>query len=228
MLSLNNVHKSYLLSSNEVPVLMDINLSIESGEFVAIMGASGSGKSTLMHLCGLLDLKLMSGDYHFFGHNVFSLSENELARLRNQYIGFVFQQFHLLSKLSAILNAELPLVYSGVSKRVRKEKARAALHKVGLGNREDYYPNQLSGGQKQRVAIARAIINDPKIIFADEPTGALDSKTSEQIMELFAMLNKEGRTIVMVTHDNHVAAYTDRKIVLKDGVIIDDRRIKSC
>ncbi|MEH7177441.1 ABC transporter ATP-binding protein [Neobacillus vireti] len=219
MIQLESITKSYLLGKESVNVLNHISLSIEQGEFVAIMGPSGSGKSTLMNMIGCLD-KPTTGEYLLGGENVSHYSENELARVRNQSIGFVFQQFHLLPRLTALKNVELPMIYAGVSKVERQSRAEEALKKVGLADRMDHLPNALSGGQKQRVAIARAIVNKPKIILADEPTGALDSKTSIDIMEQFRELNEEeGVTVIIVTHESEVAEYAKRTIFVRDGMI---------
>jgi putative ABC transport system ATP-binding protein len=219
MIELEYITKTYLLGKESVNVLNKISLKIEQGEFVAIMGPSGSGKSTLMNMIGCLD-KPTTGTYTLSGENVSHYSDNELARVRNQSIGFVFQQFHLLPRLSALKNVELPMIYAGVSKSERQSRAEEALKKVGLADRMDHLPNALSGGQKQRVAIARAIVNKPKIILADEPTGALDSKTSIDIMEQFRELNEgEGVTVIVVTHESEVAAYAKRTIFVRDGMI---------
>jgi putative ABC transport system ATP-binding protein len=219
MIQLEYITKTYLLGKESVNVLNNISLRIEQGEFVAIMGPSGSGKSTLMNMIGCLD-KPTTGTYNLSGENVSHYSENELARVRNQSIGFVFQQFHLLPRLSALKNVELPMIYAGVTKYERQSRAEEALIKVGLADRMDHLPNALSGGQKQRVAIARAIVNKPKIILADEPTGALDSKTSVSIMEQFRELNQEeGVTIIVVTHESEVAEYANRTIFVRDGMI---------
>jgi putative ABC transport system ATP-binding protein len=219
MIQLESITKTYLLGKESVNVLDNISLIIEQGEFVAIMGPSGSGKSTLMNMIGCLD-KPTTGTYTLSGENVSHYSDNELARVRNQSIGFVFQQFHLLPRLSALKNVELPMIYAGVSKSERQTRAVEALRKVGLSDRMDHLPNALSGGQKQRVAIARAIVNKPKIILADEPTGALDSKTSIDIMEQFRELNEEeGVTVIVVTHESEVAAYANRTIYVRDGMI---------
>ena len=202
-------------------MLRGIDLTIRKGEFVAIMGPSGSGKSTLMNIIGCLD-QPTSGTYILNGEDVSNYDEKALAKVRNRSIGFVFQQFHLLPRLNAWRNVELPMIYAGKRKQERYEKALEALEKVGLADRVNHMPNELSGGQKQRVAIARAIVNAPQIILADEPTGALDTKTSAQVMNLFTMLNQEGVTIVLVTHEPEIAAYADRIIRLRDGQIIDE------
>lgn len=223
MLKLNNVKKVYKTGALEVPVLHGIDLTIEDGESVAIMGPSGSGKSTLMNVIGLLDTP-SSGEFFFNDEDISKASEARLTKLRNQHIGFVFQHFHLLPRFSALKNVETPLIYAGVSKRERIRRAKEMLEKVGLGDRIDHLPNQLSGGQKQRVAIARALVNQPEMILADEPTGALDSKTSGQIMELLVQLNKEGKTVIIVTHEEEIAKYMKRIVVLRDGVIVEERR----
>ncbi|RWR13555.1 ABC transporter ATP-binding protein [Siminovitchia fortis] len=222
-MKLSEITKVYGNGSLQVPVLHGIDLAVEDGEFIAIMGPSGSGKSTLMNIIGFLDYPT-TGTFELNGENISSAKEKQLAKLRNEHIGFVFQQFFLLPRLNAQKNVEAPLIYAGVPKRERMERAKQMLEKVGLGDRVKHLPNQLSGGQKQRVAIARALVNNPTLILADEPTGALDSKTSAQIMDLLVQLNKEGKTVIIVTHEEEIAAYTDRIITLKDGKIIDDRR----
>ncbi len=223
LIKLTNINKSYRNGDQELRVLKDIDLEVEEGEFLAIMGPSGSGKSTLMNIIGLLD-RSSSGDYWLEGEEVSQLSEKKLASVRNDQIGFVFQQFFLLSKLNALQNVELPLIYAGVPSAKRKKLAKQYLEKVELAERMTHLPSELSGGQKQRVAIARALVNTPAIILADEPTGALDTKTGQQIMELLIELNNEGKTIIMVTHEPEIAAYAKRTIVLRDGVITEDRR----
>ncbi|MFA6018329.1 MAG: ABC transporter ATP-binding protein, partial [Patescibacteria group bacterium] len=210
--------KTYHNDDIETPVLRGVDLDVMSGEFVALMGPSGSGKSTLMHIMGFLD-QPEEGTYKFQGRDVSRLSSNELAMMRRGEVGFVFQAFHLLPRLSVIENIMLPLVYMGVPAKERKERAEKALEGVGLSERLDYLPNQLSGGQKQRVAIARSLITDPAVIFADEPTGNLDSKSSDQVLNILRDLNKAGRTIVMVTHEVDAAAYASRIIRMKDGVV---------
>lgn len=225
LISLKNVTKSYVLGSdksgevNVVKALKGVTLSINEGEFVAIVGPSGSGKSTLMHIVGILD-KPTSGEVVLEGKNIASASEDELSVLRNKYIGFVFQSFNLLAKTTAVDNVELPLIYSGIPKKERDEKAIQALNSVGLGTRLYHTPAQLSGGQQQRVAIARALITKPSIILADEPTGNLDSKSGHEIMELLKKLNKEGNTIVLVTHDMEIAKNAKRQIIIKDGEVV--------
>ncbi len=221
LIQLSNVVKSYSNGDQELNVLKGIDLTVYEGEFVAIMGPSGSGKSTLMNIIGLLD-KPTSGDYSLNGTQVEELKEKQLAKVRNQEIGFVFQQFFLLSKLSALQNVELPLVYAGVNSSKRRQLAKQFLEKVELSERMKHLPSELSGGQKQRVAIARALVNNPSIILADEPTGALDTKTSDQIMQLLTELNREGKTIVMVTHEPEIADFATRKIIIRDGEITRD------
>ncbi|HEL9634718.1 TPA: ABC transporter ATP-binding protein [Streptococcus suis] len=223
LIRLTNINKSYKNGDQELRVLKDIDLEVEEGEFLAIMGPSGSGKSTLMNIIGLLD-RSTTGNYWLEGQEVSQLSEKKLASVRNDQIGFVFQQFFLLSKLNALQNVELPLIYAGVPANQRKKLAKRYLEKVELAERMTHLPSELSGGQKQRVAIARALVNTPAIILADEPTGALDTKTGEQIMELLTELNNEGKTIIMVTHEPEIAAYAKRKIVLRDGIITEDSR----
>lgn len=224
MMKLSNISKIYKSGKLEVPVLHDINLEIDDGEFIAIMGPSGSGKSTLMNIIGFLDSPT-SGDYELNGEKITAFHENQLAGLRNKHIGFVFQQFFLLPRLNAIKNVEAPLVYADIKKRERVMRAEEMLAKVGLADRTRHLPNELSGGQKQRVCIARALVNNPEVILADEPTGALDSKTGLQIMELFTQLNEEGKTVIVVTHEEEIAAYANRTIFLRDGVITEERRL---
>lgn len=222
MITLNHIAKTYYQGKLAVPILHGISLTIQSGEFVSIMGPSGSGKSTLMNIIGCLD-RPTEGEYMLNDVNILTADESKLALIRNEYIGFVFQHFNLLPRLSAVENVELPLVYGGIKKAERRKRALEALGKVGLADRVHHLPNELSGGQK-RVAIARAIANNPTFIMADEPTGALDTKSGEQVMDIFTKLNAEGTTIVMVTHEEEVAAYSSRRIVLRDGKITEDRR----
>lgn len=223
LIHLSQITKSYRNGDEALQVLKGIDLTVEEGEFLAIMGPSGSGKSTLMNIIGLLD-RPTTGDYELNGTQVEELSEKELSRFRNKEIGFVFQQFFLLAKLDALQNVELPLIYAGVPASKRQEMAASFLEKVELGQRMKHLPSELSGGQKQRVAIARALVNNPSIILADEPTGALDTKTGDQIMALLKALNEEGKTIVMVTHEPEIADHAKRVIVLRDGEITEDRR----
>lgn len=220
MIQLRNVCKGYQRGDIHIPVLKNVSLSINAGEFVAIMGPSGSGKSTLLNLLGCLDT-VDSGEYILKQRRIQHSTEDELARIRNREIGFVFQSFNLIPRINAQRNVELPMVYMGVSPDIRAKRARAALNIVGLEDRVDHIPAHLSGGQSQRVAIARAIVNDPDIIIADEPTGALDSQASKEIMHLFQHLQASGKTVVMVTHENEIASYAQRIIRVHDGEIID-------
>jgi len=222
LIEIQDVTKVYRMGDNVLNALDGVSLSIEEGEFVAIMGASGSGKSTLMNLIGCLD-RPTSGKYLLAGKDVGKMGVNEQAEARNRLIGFVFQNFNLLARTSAQENVELPLVYQGIGGRDRKRRAISALTRVGLGERLDHTPAQLSGGQQQRVAIARAIVGEPKLILADEPTGALDSKTTVEVMRLLQDLGKTGITVVIVTHEPEVGAYANRLIVVRDGKIIEDK-----
>lgn len=219
LLTLSHVSKTYRADSYEVKAINDLSLEINKGEFISIMGPSGCGKSTLMHLLGCLDIP-SSGRILFEQLNISSLSEKELAKIRNKKIGFIFQTFNLLPKTTALANVELPLIYTGIPANQRKERAKKVLMTVGLENRLSHFPNQLSGGQQQRVAIARALINNPGLILADEPTGNLDSKSGQEILDLLSKLNKEGRTIVLVTHDKEIAKYAQRIIQMRDGKIV--------
>ena len=223
ILELDNIYKDYISGKMVVPVLKDVCLHVKEGEYVAVMGPSGSGKSTLMNIIGCLD-EPTSGTFLLNGKNVLGLSENEVADERLHNIGFVFQTFQLLPKQTALENVALPLVYAGVSKKERRKRAAQALERVGLGDRMNFLPTQLSGGQKQRVAIARAMVNNPKILLADEPTGALDSKSSLQVMELFQKLNDDGVTVLMITHDSDVAKFAKRTVYIFDGELTEERK----
>ena len=220
ILELKGIYKNYQQGKMSVPVLKDVNFSMEEGEYVAIMGPSGSGKTTLMNIIGCLD-KPTEGSFSLDGQDILNCSENDMSDLRLNKIGFVFQSFHLLPRQSALANVELPLNYAKVPKKERRERALKALERVGLADRVDFLPNQLSGGQMQRVAIARAIVNNPKLLLADEPTGALDSKSGAQIMELFQSLHEEGVTIIMITHDSEIASHAQRVIHIRDGQIAE-------
>ncbi|HEX9949064.1 MAG TPA: ATP-binding cassette domain-containing protein, partial [Thermodesulfobacteriota bacterium] len=224
MIEIRHVTKTYTMGTVEVHALRDVSLKIDPGEFVAIMGPSGSGKSTLMHIVGFLD-RPDSGAYLLGGKDITELGDDDLAILRNRLAGFVFQQFHLLPRISAVENAELPLIYAG--RRSLKEKAHEKMREVGLAQRESHHPNELSGGEQQRVAIARSLVNEPFIIFADEPTGNLDTKSEEEIIALLEDLNKKGKTIVMVTHEQEIAVRAQRIIRMRDGQIISDERKKT-
>lgn len=221
VISLNDIHKSYYLGKQELPVLKGINLSVMNNEYLSLMGPSGSGKSTLMNIIGCLDT-LSNGQYILNNKDVSKMSDDELADVRNIEIGFVFQQFNLLPRLTAWENVALPLIYAGISKTERETRAKDMLQRVGLAERTDHKPNELSGGQSQRVAIARALINNPSIILADEPTGNLDTKTSDEIMELFAQIHEQGNTVMLVTHEEDIAACTKRVVRIRDGVVESD------
>jgi putative ABC transport system ATP-binding protein len=224
LIRVEEVHKTYRMGDVEVPALRGINLTIAHGEFVAVMGSSGSGKSTFMNILGCLD-RPSAGRYFLEGQEVGSLSADEWAYIRNKRIGFVFQGFNLLSRTSALENVELPMMYNGFASQERHRRAIEVLTLVGLGNRLDHTPNQLSGGQQQRVAIARALVNRPPLVLADEPTGNLDSVTSNEIMGLFQQLNRDQRiSVILVTHESDIAAHARRQIVFRDGVVVSDQR----
>jgi putative ABC transport system ATP-binding protein len=221
VISLRQVVKEYRMGDTDVHALQGISLDIGQGDFVAIMGASGSGKSTLMNIVGCLDVPTR-GHFWLDGVNVRTLDDDDLARIRNRKIGFVFQSFNLLPRMSAIANVELPLVYAGVRPHERRDRAARALEAVGLGERMDHYPSEMSGGQQQRAAVARAIVTNPALILADEPTGNLDTESSLDVMSVFAALHSQGRTVVLITHEEDIAAYTERVVKLRDGRIVDD------
>ena len=223
IIHLDNIRKSYFMGRQELQVLKGISLDIQKNEYVALMGPSGSGKSTLMNILGCLDTPT-GGDYHLNGHQVSKMIDNDLAEIRNKEIGFVFQQFNLLPRLSAMENVALPLIYSGVTKKQRMERAMSVLEQVDLADRSHHRPNELSGGQCQRVAIARALVNNPSLVLADEPTGNLDSKTSYEIMNIFGKIQQAGNTIVLVTHEEDIAHYAKRIVRLRDGVIETDKK----
>lgn len=221
VIDIQGITKTYVNGKLSVPVLHGIDLVVNKGEFVSIMGPSGSGKSTFMNILGCLD-RPTTGSYRLNGDEVATLSDDELAYVRNKQIGFVFQSFNLLTKLTALENVALPMIYAGVNKKMRIERATQLLQSVGLGERMDHLPSELSGGQRQRVAIARALANNPTIIMADEPTGNLDSKSTIDVMNIFRGLHDEGRTILLVTHEPDIATYASRNVVLKDGIIVED------
>ncbi|WP_337742560.1 ABC transporter ATP-binding protein [Fusobacterium gonidiaformans] len=221
MIQIKKVNKYYINGENKLHALQDVDFHIQKGEFVSIMGSSGSGKSTMMNILGCLDREF-EGEYVLDGISIREIAEKNLCKVRNQKIGFVFQSFHLLPKLSALENVELPLVYAGISKKEREERAKKMLEIVGLGTRLHHRPNELSGGQRQRVAIARALVNDPAIILADEPTGNLDSQSEKEIMNFFQELHQKGKTIVVVTHEPEVAKYTKRILYFKDGKLLGE------
>ncbi|MBM4257765.1 MAG: ABC transporter ATP-binding protein [Deltaproteobacteria bacterium] len=225
LIQVENLAKVYHLGEVDVHALRGVTLSIATGEFIAVMGASGSGKSTFMNILGCLD-RPTAGRYLLEGKDVSTASPDERAEIRRSKLGFVFQNFNLLSRTSAVENVELPLVYSVVSRKEQRTRALQALHAVGLTGREHHLPSQLSGGQQQRVAIARALVNNPSVILADEPTGNLDTTTSEEIMTVFADLNRQGITVILVTHEHDIAAFTRRRIVFRDGLIVTDERVE--
>ena len=218
LLEMTDIVKTYNIAGEDQVVLNHIDFDVERGEFVSILGPSGSGKSTMMNIIGCLDVPT-SGRYILHGKEIANMDQIELAPIRNNEIGFIFQSFQLLKRNTILENVELPLIYSKIPTRERHERAREMLERMGLGNKLDFYPNQLSGGQQQRVAISRAVVTQPSILLADEPTGALDQKTGQQVMELFAELNEEGRTIIMITHDKHIAAHAKRIVKILDGVM---------
>ncbi|MCI0506543.1 MAG: ABC transporter ATP-binding protein [Gammaproteobacteria bacterium] len=222
MILLQDVSKTYYLGEASVPVLKHVTLQIKQGEFVAIMGPSGSGKSTLMNIIGCLDVA-DSGRYLLAGTAIEHMTESQLATIRNRYIGFVFQSFNLIPRVSALRNVELPMIYAGIDPEVRRHRALTALQIVGLRDRAEHTGARMSGGQQQRVAIARALVNNPQVIIADEPTGALDSHTGQEIMKLFQQLNTNGKTIVMVTHENEIAAFAQRILFVRDGMVTETR-----
>lgn len=223
IIELTDVHKTYGRGEEEVKILRGVSLTVSTGDFVAIVGPSGSGKSTLMNMIGLLDSPT-TGTYTLDGVATEKLNDSQMAVVRNKKIGFIFQQFNLLPRLTALENVELPLIYAGYGKKERREKAKEVLESLGMGPRIDHKPSQLSGGQQQRVAIARALAGSPSLLLADEPTGALDSKTGAEVLELMIQLNEQGNTIVLITHDLHIADNAKRVVSIRDGLIVDDKR----
>ncbi|MFA6485805.1 MAG: ABC transporter ATP-binding protein [Candidatus Magasanikbacteria bacterium] len=224
LIEVKNLCKTYLSGDVETPVLHDLNFTMDKGEFVAIMGPSGSGKSTLMHVLSFMD-KPSCGEYIFDGKKVNELTDDELAEMRSSAVGFIFQAFNLLPRTTVMENVALPLVYTKMSEKERREKAKAALISVGLGHRLEYFTNQLSGGEKQRVAIARALVNNPAVLFADEPTGNLDSKSGLQVMKILQDLNEQGHTIILVTHEKYTAEHAKRILRIRDGVVESDEKV---
>ena len=225
MIQLEDLHKSYKIGNSSLHVLKGINLKIEEGELIAIMGSSGSGKSTLLNIIGMLDL-LDYGTYRLDNVEIKNLNETKAAKYRNKFLGFVFQSFNLINYKNAVENVSLPLYYQGIGRQERQQKAMKYLQKFGLGDRSSHLPSELSGGQKQRVAIARAMVTEPKVLLADEPTGALDSKTSYEVMNLIQEINNDGKTILVVTHEEDIAKMCKRIVRLKDGIIVEDKKVK--
>ena len=223
ILQMHKIIKNYQMAEQEVQVLKDIDLTVKQGEFLAVLGPSGSGKSTLMNIIGCLDVPT-GGDYYLVGRKIGDQDERTLAQIRNREIGFIFQNFHLLQRHTALKNVELPMIYAGDKPKIRQEKAAELLNQVGLSDKLHYFPNQLSGGQQQRVAIARSLANDPTILLADEPTGALDQKTGHQVMGLFHEINEQGRTIIMITHDANIAQQAKRTVNIVDGMVSEGGR----
>lgn len=225
VIALADIVKRYQMGGNDVFATRGVSLGVDKGEFVAVMGASGSGKSTLMNIIGCLDVPT-SGHYRLDGVNIRDLDDREISRIRNRKIGFVFQSFNLLARMSAVQNVELPMAYAGIKTRERRHRAEIALDSVGLGERMNHFPSEMSGGQQQRVAVARAIVTNPALILADEPTGNLDSASSVDVMSMFVRLHAQGRTVVMITHEEDIAAYATRVVRLRDGMIVQDYRQK--
>ncbi|WP_422446535.1 ABC transporter ATP-binding protein [Thermoanaerobacterium sp. DL9XJH110] len=226
LIGIYNIYKIYKMGDTEVRALDGVSLEIEKGEFVAIVGPSGSGKSTLMNILGCLDIPT-SGEYFFEGKDVSKLDDDQLARIRNRHIGFVFQNFNLLPKLTALENVELPMIYAGFSTAARRQRALESLNAVGLGHRVNHKPTELSGGQQQRVAIARALATDPPVILADEPTGNLDTRSGREIMNILKELNKNGKTVILITHDINIARQAGRNVYIQDGKIIKDEKVEN-
>lgn len=223
ILNMQNICKSYYMGEEKLEVLHDVNLAVNSGDFLSILGPSGSGKSTMMNIIGCLDVP-SAGKYLLSGNDIADFDEVELAKVRNKEIGFVFQSFQLLPRMTSVQNVELPLIYTGLSSSERKKRSKAILERIGLSDKMQNFPNQLSGGQQQRVAIARALVTEPTILLADEPTGALDQKTGGQVMELFEELNHDGRTIIMITHDQNIACHARRVVNILDGILTEEMK----